>query len=72
MNTKKKNDTIDYVVTGNPGKKADTIYMYTVLQFLIPKKKIVVIKNNSCQEEIVRNTFELDPYLISNLKRFHI
>lgn len=68
MNTKKKNDTIDYVVTGNPGKKQ----IPGIAIFNTKKKKIVVMKNNSCQEEIVRNTFELDPYLISNLKRFHI
>lgn len=70
MNTKKKNDTIDFVGDWESRKKADTIY--PVLQFLIPKKKIKKKINNSCQEEIVRNTFELDPYLISNLKRFHM
>lgn len=71
MNTKKKNDTIDYVVTGNPGKSRYDIHVPGIAIFNT-QKKIVVIKNKSCQEEIVRNTFELDPYLISNLKRFHI
>lgn len=68
MNTKKKNDTIDYVGDWESRKKAGTIY--PVLQFLIPKLK----KNISCHEEIVRNTLglELDPYLISKLKRFLI
>lgn len=64
MNTKKKNDTIDYVVTGNPGKKQ----IPGIAIFNTKKKN----NNNSCHEEIMRNTFELDPYLISNLKRFHI
>lgn len=52
-------------VTGNPGKKQ-------IRGIAIFNTKIK--KNNSCHEEIVRNTLglELDPYLISNLKRFLI
>lgn len=46
MNIKKKNDIIDYVVIGNFGKKYD-IYVFGIVIFNI-KKKIVVIKNNSC------------------------
>lgn len=68
MNTKKKNDTIDYVGDWESRKKPDTIYpVYAIFNTKIKK-------NNSCHEEIVRNTLglELDPYLISNLKRFLI
>lgn len=54
-------------VTGNPGKNRYDIPGIAILDTKIKK-------NNSCHEEIVRNTLglELDPYLISNLKRFLI
>lgn len=68
MNTKKKNDTIDYVGDWESRKKN----RYDIPGIAILDTKIK--KNNSCHEEIVRNTLglELDPYLISNLKRFLI
>lgn len=55
------------LVTGNPEKSR-----YDIPGIAIFNTKIK--KNNSCHEEIVRNTLglELDPFLISKLKRFLI
>lgn len=43
MNTKKKNDTIDYVVTGNPGKSRYDIHVPGIAIFNTKKKKIITV-----------------------------